>query len=427
MPINNASKPKGDIRVELLDKKNGRLSFKVQASAGLRKYFLADTFYVKYDKNIEDIGESILSIPVTANLAPVSWAAGADLHVKELDGTFLEALGAIKNTMKSMFPGFSFGGNIHVDKVVWNEFGHKGAAQLFSSGIDSVATFARHRDEKPALLYLGIIQLFDEKLERMVFNEASAFAQKEGVALHRIESNTHYTFLNHKSLLADFDECLYGDSWWAGAQHGLGLLGICAPLTAICDINKIYIASTATKDPAQGLGIPWGSHPLIDNNIAWAGVKGVHDGAEWSRQEKIRHAIKPYMESTKSYPRLIVCNDYARGSVLNCGRCEKCCKTIIGLAMEGIDPNLCGFKVDDRTFDNIKRRLRLRPLRYTHRTSGMWRDLQNAIPETPTADMYGSKAFLEWFRTFEVREDGGKNRTLTQRMLQKCLKLGIIP
>jgi len=419
-------KVKGDIRVELADKKDGLLAFRLQCPGSLKKYFLTDTFYVKYDEDVEGVSESILNIPAVANLAPVSWATGAGLRVKELDSTFAGSLAIINSVMKGMFPGFAFTGDVRAEKIVANGFGDRGSAQLFTGGIDSLATYARHRDEKPELISFGIYTLFDKGLQRLIFKEIEGFAQKEGVAFHRIESNMNVTFFDHARLAADFGHCLRGNSWWASIQHSMGLLGICAPLTAIRDIKMLYIASSATKDRAQGIGRPWGSHPLIDNNVAWADVKCGHDGVEWSRQEKIRHVIKPYIERTKNYPRLIVCNDTERGSVLNCGRCEKCSRTIVGLILEGIDPNLCGFNVGDRILDHIKLKLLLRPLRFTQLKTGMWRDIQSAIPDVVPDDRYGSGPFFRWLKAYEVREDSRKDKPRSQRVLEKCLKLGMI-
>jgi hypothetical protein len=57
----------------------------------------------------------------------------------------------------------------------------------------------------------------------------------------------------------------------------------------------------------------------------------------------------------------------------------------------------------------------------------MWKDLRSAIPDTIAYDMYGSKKFLEWLRTYEIPDDMDKDTTLSQRVLQKCLRLGIIP
>ena len=123
---------------------------------------------------------------------------------------------------------------------------------------------------------------------------------------------------------------------------------------------------------------------------------------------------------------VIVCNDTRRGDILNCSRCEKCSRTIVGLALEGIDPNLCGFTVDDRTFKHIRQKLRLRQLRFLDKKSGMWSDIQSSIPNTITGDISGSKAFFEWLKTHEILDDGGKKVRLLQKALQKCLKLGII-
>jgi hypothetical protein len=420
------SKPKSEIRVELLNNRDGLLEFKVRCPAGLDKYFKKDTFYVKYDKDIGGVSESVLYIPVIANLASISWATGADIHVKELDRTFIDSLRTIKEVVKGLFPRFSCAGEINVENIVSNRFGHTGSAQLFTGGVDSFTTYARHRDEKPDLISFGIYTLFNKSLQRRIFQELSMVTEKEGIALHRVESNMNYTFFDHTALISDFDASLRGDSWWASVQHGLGLLGICAPLTAIHNIGRVYIASSATKDPTFATDRAWGSHPGIDGNVAWADVKAVHDGTEWSRQDKIRFAIKPYIEKTGNYPHLIVCNERERGKGLNCGRCEKCCRTIVGLALDGIDPNRCGFNVDSRTFDRIRRKLRLRPLRFTHIKYGLWRDIQRAIPETISTDLYGSRAFFEWLRTYEFLEDDAKYRPRLERVLEKCLQLGLI-
>jgi hypothetical protein len=111
---------------------------------------------------------------------------------------------------------------------------------------------------------------------------------------------------------------------------------------------------------------------------------------------------------------------------LNCGRCEKCSRTIVGLALEGIDPNLCGFRVDDRTFRHIRQKILFRPLRFTSIKMGLWRDIQSCIPDAITGDLYGPRAFFEWLKTHEFPEDDGKYRPRLQRVLDKCLQLGLI-
>ncbi len=426
MPAMDLTKPNGDIWVELTDKASGRLSFKISVSDCISKYFKGREFFVKYNNDVADIAESILYVPAIANVAPVSWAIGANLHVKELDETFIESLHAIKEVMSGIYLDFSCAGDICVENIVSNRFGHRGSAQLFTGGIDSLATYARHRDEKPDFISYAIFKPFSRPLQNLIYKGLSEFAQKEGVAFHIVESNMN-DFFNQRNLLSSYGHYLYEASWWASVQHGMGLLGMCAPLTAVSDIQKIYIASSATKNmPKRPLKL-WGSHPLIDSKVAWADVKVCHDSSERSRQEKIRFAIKPYIENTKNYPPITVCNDARRGEILNCSRCEKCSRTIVGLALEGIDPNLCGFKVDDRTFDHIKRKLLMPELRFADDDPNMWRDIQACIPDTITSDLYGSKTFFEWLKGLKVMDYVEKKATLSQNIAELFFKLRIIP
>ena len=149
---------------------------------------------------------------------------------------------------------------------------------------------------------------------------------------------------NRYSLWKDFKI----KDWWGSVSHGLTLLGLVAPLTALKKIKTVIIAATHTKDFKE----PWGSHPLIDNNIRWADVRVIHDGYELSRQKKIRYYIIRYPHYL---PYLRVC--YFSRNNYNCGYCEKCLRTIIALILEGINPTrTCNFNVNinARFFNYVK-------------------------------------------------------------------------
>lgn len=420
--MENDQRSKGAIRVELTDDTDGRLAFKLSFPAGLAKYFNTDTYFVRYYTDIGDVEDSIRYIPVIANIAPVAWATGADIRVKELDEEFLGSLKEIKKVMKRMYPDFSCAGDVYVDNVVSNRFGHAGASQLFTGGVDSLATYVRHRDEKPDLISFKTYTQFSVPLQRRIDGELARFAQKEGVRLHMVESNLMF-LLNEGRLVADYGRHLPEASWWASVQHGMGLLGLCAPLTVAGDMKNIYIGSTGTQNMILKPWIPWGSHSLIVNNVAWADVRVQNDGASLVRPDKVR-LIKQFMEETGIYPSLIVCNDGYRGVRLNCSGCEKCYRTMVGLALEGIDPNRCGFHMDDGTWGEIKKKLLDKRARLIRKQPNMWRDIQHRIPDRITRDIRGSKAFFEWFRTMDILDDRVRGRPFygIRRILQK-LKL----
>ena len=80
---------------------------------------------------------------------------------------------------------------------------------------------------------------------------------------------------------------------------------------------------------------------------------------------------------------------------MNDNECEKCLRTIVTLVFAGVDPNICGFKVDESTFDLIKRKWNKKSI--SNFTESWW-ELQERIPEHIDFDIYGSKQFFMWFR-----------------------------
>ncbi len=226
-----------------------------------------------------------------------------------------------------------------------------------------------------------------------------------------IKTNLH-EFIDEGPLNVDFGRYLTG-SWWGGFHHGIGILGLCAPITVAKHIEALLIAASCTRE----FKYPWGSHRLIDNKLSWGDVKVVHDCYELSRQEKIRYVLKNYITIGKHYPTLRSC--YSRFRDFNCSTCEKCCRTITGLVLENIDPNKCGFSIDSKFFDFVKANL-------TKGRGGLiqdygevfvWSDIQRHIPKAMSHNLYNSEEFFRWLRDFDVSENAGKRKfSITRKM-----------
>lgn len=197
--------------------------------------------------------------------------------------------------------------------------------------------------------------------------------------------------------MRDVNELLLGREfkiydWWGKVAHGLNLLGVCAPITAVVPIRTLFIAATHTRFFEE----PWGSHPLIDNNVKWADIRVVHNGYELGRTEKVA-----YMKSSLqllSYLR--VC--YSSLSSYNCEHCEKCLRTIVGLILNGIDPRFCNFNIGTNILQYTKDCFAKGKLHLTKNEVFMWRDIQTSIPDEVTLDIYGSKEFFRWFKEFDI-------------------------
>lgn len=380
-------------------------------SQAVKKYFRSNRLIAEYDRSIVGLDPGILQIPAVAGVVTVAWAVGADVYVEELDKAYLESLNKITTVLKRLHPNFPFS-DINVENVASNRFQNTDSGLLFTRGIDSITSYIKHRNDKPALIYVwGAEVRFDDKEKwRKVRSMLSDFAGRESAKLHVIRSNIP-RIDNRHVLSREF-----GLDWWLQVSHSIVMTGLCAPLASVAGIKTLLFASGGSAD----FKYPRGSIPEVDNNISWGDIKVVHDNFEMSRQLKVRCLLKDYM-GTHGYILLKVCNNTQRPES-NCGKCEKCLRTIGELALEGIDPNKCGFSnVSGKTFDTLKEAFikgRLFRKKWVVESEAQfwarmvepyyWQDIQKHIPEKIETGSWDSdhhvKEFFEWFRTFNIQE-----------------------
>ncbi len=96
----------------------------------------------------------------------------------------------------------------------------------------------------------------------------------------------------------------------------------------------------------SALILPWGSNPITDGLLSSDTFQFIHDGAAFSRVEKVREIA----DWTEALPYLRVCWEGEQKD-RNCGRCEKCVRTILDFRVVGVD--LPGCFEQDVTEDQI--------------------------------------------------------------------------
>jgi len=121
----------------------------------------------------------------------------------------------------------------------------------------------------------------------------------------------------------------------------------------------------------------------------------IHDGYEVSRQEKLG-IISDFAHSSHQGVSIKACLNRSRTRGGNCSRCEKCCRTIVGLELVGLDPNLCGFKVYPDTFSHIEDQLMHGVWQFNDDTRFYWEDIKRHAYLRDRVVHEDAKAFLEW-------------------------------
>ena len=387
-----------EISIGRPDVEGGTLRCQVSYDRPLRRFFTGKEFVADYDVDVDEVPESVAVIPVLAHACPVAWANGADVHVRAVDAEFLESLRAVGNELVDMYPEFMEGGTIHVDEAVENEppeEGTGGSAMLFSGGVDSVATYLRHREEAPALVSVQgwIVRQDEPERWARVREQVTAFAEPRGLSSHSISSNM-LEFVDSPMLQAHFQRHVVG-AWYSSVGHGLGMLGLCAPLTYASGYETLYIAATHTEDFEE----PWGSHPRIDDQVRWSGTRAVHDGYELSRQEKLE-LIADYLRETDEELTLRTCLESEVGE--NCSECEKCYRTAVGLLLAGFDPNEVGYDVEAGTFAEIRSAFERGAFTMGEHQRYMWQDLKDHLPPEWEYSWPEAERFFAWLEAVDL-------------------------
>jgi 7-cyano-7-deazaguanine synthase in queuosine biosynthesis len=270
-------------------------------------------------------------------------------------------------------------GGIVAKNIIENkkEITSSNSAILFSGGVDSLATFIRRQESQPYLITMwgADIKIDNEIGWEVVKNYNCEFARKHSLENIFIKSN-YRKFMNEDALTKKYGK--YVNSWWLGVKHGLALIGSCAPVCFILNIDKIYIPGT----------------PSLNNYIhklRFSSSRVIHEGYELNRQEKIQ-IITEYIKTQDNNLSIRACYMSANGD--NCGICEKCYRTITGLLVEGIDPRNHGFSSFD--IEDIKKKFILGVWKIDKNTLSMWKEMQTRLMTNGINNNSLYKDYLLW-------------------------------
>ncbi len=214
------------------------------------------------------------------------------------------------------------------------------AAALFSGGIDALAmvrdnhlNFASDhpRHIKDGILVYGVLEgenEYDSSFQNVV-NAVETMAEDAGIKLIQVYTNAYAHF---RDLDSDF-------SFWRFEYHGSFLAAI-----AHAFAPRFSYASIASTYDFANLE-PWGSHPLLDPLYSTTNLSIRHENAALSRLEKTQLVG----EWDVALKHLRVCNEkesYKEGNY-NCGKCEKCVRTMTAFLSLGLLDQISTFKEKD--------------------------------------------------------------------------------
>lgn len=206
----------------------------------------------------------------------------------------------------------------------------EGVACCFSGGVDSWYSLLKHRDR---ITHLFLVRGFDiglhnDALWQAAKWDAATVAHRLGKRLITCETNLRE--------IADRGRAAWGQrfagDFWGNCLHGAALASCALALQRT--IGELVIPATHAFRQLK----PWGSSPRLDRHWSNGMIDITHDGCESERLEKVRK-ISSFDLALQT---LRVCHHDTGES--NCGRCEKCVRTMLQLHLCGALPRTGAFQ-----------------------------------------------------------------------------------
>lgn len=294
-----------DLHIQFADISPCGVSIEVAEPVNSKEYSL---FVRSKDVDFTDKPESLVCIAALPSMrVGASLVCNAPVSLR-----FSQALDTISDIFRSWDPSLH---KLAIKGMVPMCREHSSSNRVgafFTGGVDSFYTLLKHREEITDLIFVhGLdVSLDNHELRSRV----SEMLREIGVGFNKrvIELETN---------LRTFLDSYVG---WAKLSHGTALAGMGHLLFP--PFKCIYIPATHTYADA----FPWGSHPILDPLWSTETLEFVHDGCESTRVGK----IATISDSDIALRHLRVCPKNPYG-VYNCGRCEKCLRTMISLRAVG--------------------------------------------------------------------------------------------
>ncbi len=187
-------------------------------------------------------------------------------------------------------------------------------ALFFTGGLDSSYSLLKNNKSLDDLIF---VNGFDVSLKNtMLFNKIHP-------VLKSIASHKNKRFIIVHSNARDFLETFMQFDWTD--THGLALASVAHICSSV--YSHVYISASLPYRYLQ----PYGSHPLLDPLWSTESLQLIHDGCEKDRVEKARYIAS----DEQILNSLRVCWENP-DNAYNCGRCEKCTRTMVQLEIAGV-------------------------------------------------------------------------------------------
>lgn len=267
----------------------------------------------KYAEHLSESGN-----PWLACLLPLAVTLGEPLRISmPIDRVLFENAQELMQIWKCWYP------HLHIIPIETYVFDAARQAELgrtaafFSGGVDSFFTVLRHTNGLDAVRKVHIDDLICLRGFDVPLKNGEAFRRMREI-LSGVASDLGTELID---VAMNLRETTWAGTDWARLSHG------CALASVALALENLYKQVLIPASDGLRFMEPWGSHPLTDRLLSSGMLRIVHDGAQYSRIQKIKYcAQSPFVLRA-----LRVC--WKSENDENCCACYKCYEAMLALEL----------------------------------------------------------------------------------------------
>jgi hypothetical protein len=221
------------------------------------------------------------------------------------------------------------------------------AALFLSGGSDSLCALRTNRENYPSnhpssFRVAIFLPTFGMQLEAFSSPRVVNLLSRQKRAIGEIARRTGLRVISASLLAGELGEDSSFSSTCSHSSHLAAAGHLFSPLLSSVSMAAGYDVTDLT---------PWGSHPLLDPNYSSSSLEVRHEEFGFTREERVA-AVARWNEIL---PLLLVCSEGpVEPGVTNCGRCEKCVRTMIALLLVDRLAKDGPFRQDDLTVAHLE-------------------------------------------------------------------------
>jgi len=395
------------------------LKLTYETSDDLSVFFKQESLIIEYSEDISNTPKDIAVIPFITLVLPIAWVTNSSLEVDSLDKDFYDGIPMMKKGFIDMYREIKWKGNIKVNNIIDNSSEkHDKSSLFFSGGVDSLSSLINVLEEKPILVTVWGTDVWEEDIEGWKAAKSVTEKVKKRFNLKSAYIKSNFRLVIDEVALSEKYSRLLKDSWWHGVEHGIALLGHMAPFAYSMKIKTHYIAASFCEEDKF---VRVGSHPTIDEHVKFCNCNVIHEGFDFTRQDKINN-ICGFFKNSKNKIDVRTCYMW-RGGELNCCKCEKCYRTIMGIMVEKDNPNDYGYEIPHEDLIVIPNYLKEEGV-FTRNNSAIlkqWKCIQNKMLENK--DFFQNSVGTSWMLEYNFDDLMPKKENIRNKIFRLIRKI----